>query len=509
VHVHELASQLGDIQGNILPGFNKDHQTFVFLSFGEVASAKRWLADLVDDVASSTEVAAFNDLFKTVGRRHHGREGVVEATWLNVAFTHGGLERLDAVDVAAFPSDFTEGPVRRAREIGDQGASDPQRWIEPFRPAGDEVHALLLLASDSDQRLEREVVQRIADATRHDIRVVGLQEGRVRADLPGREHFGFRDGISQPGVKGYTPAAAATPNQGDPGQDLVFPGEFLLGYPRMRRPPAAARSTRCPKGPATTRRANFSEGGAVAASGPEWTVNGSYLVFRRLRQDVPAFHRFTAELAQRAGISAELAGAKIVGRYPSGAPLERIEDLEATVDTEAEDPSIADPSILGRDRINDFEFADDADGALVPRAAHIRKTYPRDEATPGGGEADTQTHRILRRGIPFGQPYDPVKAAGTDDGTFPNDRGLLFLCYQASIADQFEFVQRCFVNNRDFPLPGDGVDPVISQTDGVRDFAIPGAPTPGSCAAPALVTTTGGMYLFQPSISALATLAGA
>jgi Dyp-type peroxidase family len=479
----------------------------VFLSVRNVAQAKRWLAELVDDVATTAEVKAFNDLFKAVGRRHHGRDGVVEATWLNIAFTHRGLERLGAPGAGEFPPEFKDGMAKRATTIGDLGASAPERWIEPFDDprAREQVHALLLLASDSPERLGRELERRIEEAAQSGLRVAYVQEGHVRADLPGHEHFGFKDGVSQPGVKGYTPNRAPDPHQGDPGQDLVFPGEFVLGYPRMRRPKKSLEPTGCPEGPVSEGDADFDEPGAVASNGPGWTVNGSYLVFRRLRQDVPAFRSFVAELARARRITVDLAGAKLVGRYASGAPLERTADQAPDFDPQAADPSLADPSILRSGKINNFEYGADTSGEIVPRAAHIRKVYPRDEATPGGGEGDTQTHRVLRRGIPFGQSYD-LRDAGDD--VFPNDRGLLFLCYQASIAEQFEFVQRCWVGNPGFPQAGDGVDPVISQGNGLRDFSLPGSRDPIVCPVPRVVTTTAGEYFFQPSISALHRLAG-
>ena len=502
MNVDDLATQLDEIQGNVLAGFNKDHQAFVFLSFGGAKAARRWLADLVDDVATTTEVKAFNELFKLVARRHHGREGVVEATWLNVAFTYRGLRRIGAPGLADFPIEFREGMAKRAKSIGDEGASAPREWIEPLRrsPKGRRHDALLILASDSPQRLDREIVRRSEEATAFGLHVTYVQEGHARPDLRGHEHFGFRDGISQPGIKGYTANRSPEPTQGDPGQDLVFPGEFVLGYPRMRRLQVPA--TGCPSGPVTGGDADFDAPGEIATTGPRWTQNGSFLVFRRLRQDVPAFRRFVAEIASDEQISESLAGAKLIGRYASGAPLERTRDQPRSLDTQAADPSIADPSLLRASKVNNFEFDEDEHGAVVPRAAHIRKVYPRDEATPGGGEADTQTHRLLRRGIPFGRPYD---MGGGD--AFPDDRGLLFACYQSSIAEQFEHVQRCWVNNRGFPRLGDGIDPIISQNGSARDFALPGAANPNVCPVPHLVTTTGGDYFFQPSISALEVLA--
>ena len=166
-------------------------------------------------------------------------------------------------------------------------------------------------------------------------------------------------------------------------------------------------------------------------------------------------------------------------------------------------------SLLDDDKINNFEYGADEEGDVVPRAAHIRKVYPRDEATPGGGEADTQTHRLLRRGIAYGEPYDPgaqIDSRHAGNATFPHDRGLLFLCYQASLEDQFEFVQSRWVNSPVFPQPGDGQDPVIAQEAEQRSFNAPTLKTP-ELTLPQFVTTTGGEYFFSPSISALVSLA--
>jgi Dyp-type peroxidase family len=325
------------------------------------------------------------------------------------------------------------------------------------------------------------------------------QAGETRVDEPGHEHFGFRDGVSQPGVRGVTtPNNPDNPDQGQPGQDLLWPGEFVLGYPTQIPTPND-------EGELNT------EPGPVSASGPEWTVDGSFLVFRRLRQDVHGFRTFVADSAAQFGMSTEVLGAKIVGRYRSGAPLEHTEDQGEDVDPTQQDPSRADPALLDADRINNFEFGEDPDGLLVPRAAHIRKAYPRDEETPTGGESATQTHRILRRGIPFGISLDETAAdtspAGRD-AAFPNDRGLLFLCYQASIEQQFEFVQRRFVDDGDFPQPGDGEDPVITQSTASGPFRIPGPRETHVLMMRHFVTTTGGDYFFQPSLAAMRRLSG-
>ena len=142
----------------------------------------------------------------------------------------------------------------------------------------------------------------------------------------------------------------------------------------------------------------------------------------------------------------------------------------------------------------------------MPLAAHIRKAYPRDEDTPGGGEEDTQTHRLLRRGIPYGAslPRGDESSSAADE-----DRGLLFLCYQTSIERQFEFVQARFVNDPDFPEPGAGQDPIITQDPATGSFTLPGGRQEHVALLQRFVTTTGGEYFFQPSRSALAALSAA
>ncbi len=441
--------KLSDIQGNILAGFNKDHQAFLFVNFPDDGDAKGWLADIGPGVASTAEVAAFNQLFKEVNERR-GREGTVKATWMNLAISASGLTKLGvpAPELESFSPAFRTGMSGRAGEIGDLGANAPEKWIKPFGSI--EVHAVILLASDTLADLDAAALHYVDRLGEHDLRLLFKQDGKVRTDLPGHEHFGFKDGVSQPGIRGFTPPNPNNPDEGQPGQDRLWPGEFVLGYPTQQKPapppvpvPQPPDYNPQPGGqaPQVTTSAVPNDPGPEAVNGPAWAANGSYLVFRRLRQDVAAFAAFISQTAQAQGISKDLAGAKLVGRYKSGCPLERTKDEDANLDPQIADPSVADPSLLSDAKINNFEYGADAGGAIVPRAAHIRKSYPRDEATPGGGEADTQTHRLLRRGIPYGEPYDSGAQTGSPqsgDAAFPDDRGLLFLCYQRSIEEQFE-----------------------------------------------------------------------
>jgi Dyp-type peroxidase family len=489
-----------DIQGNVLAGFNKDHQTFLFVRLpDDPAAAKTWVASVVDEVATHTEVASFNALYKQLrARRHQRMDGVLSIIWMNIALTPSGLTKLGHPEpISEKPEAFTQGIAPRAQQLGHTGTSAPANWVPCFQAAGG-IDAVLIIAGDDPDDLCEAVLGYIDGIGRHGGSVVLRLEGDARVDDPGHEHFGFKDGVSQPGVRGFTPPGA-DPNQGDPGQDLLWPGEFVLGYPRQPRPTTPP-ATQYPPGPEPN--IDITQPGEVTPATPDWTKNGSFLVFQRLAQDVARFNDFVSLTSANAGLSEELLGAKLVGRHKSGCPLEIINGL-GDVGQLTADVGLTRSDVLEDGHINDFEYQDsDADGHNVPRGAHIRKAYPRDEVPPG--ELDTQTHRIMRRGIAFGTSFrrgapigSPAHAAG--------ERGLLFACYQASIEDQFEFVQTRWVNDPAFPSAGDGVDAILNEADGTST-TIPGA-SPPQVALQSFITMTGGAYFFAPSISALEAIA--
>ncbi len=503
------ALELGNIQGNIFGGFNKDFQSFVLLKFKSADKGRAWLDEMSDPSnefgvagSSSEQVLRFNAQFKALKAAGKRPDRFIESAWTNLSISFSGLKALgvSAADLALFPQPFRDGMAARHVLLGDVGSSDPAHWVAPF--GSPDVHALLVVAADSNARLALRLANiRATGAFVAGVVSLSVIEGRTRMDVPGQaghEHFGFKDGVSQPGIRGVAPAddPVGDPDQGHPGQDLLWPGEFVLGYPTQvpTAEPGHDGPNRKP--------------GPASASGPSWTIDGSYLVFRRLAQDVPAFQSQVATLAASHGMHPDLLGAKLVGRYKSGCPVEARAFQPTPFAVSPTDPEVLQPGLADSDTLNNnFEFGDDAQGAVCPMAAHIRKAYPRDETTPAGqpdSESNTQTHRLLRRGIPFGGSFGAASGGGAADA-----RGLLFQCYQRSIEDQFEFVQRSWVNDANFP-PGatggvPGEDPIIAQSaSGPFQF------TPGAPAAPVkhFVTTTGGEYFFAPSIAAIRKLAG-
>ena len=468
--------EVDQIQGNILVGFNKDNQTLIFLDIHDPEKFKLWLRAITPFVATTEEVIQFNRLFKMIRSRRKVESRAVLSTWLNIAFSFKGLMALDKEAGKFRDKAFKDGLAKRSRSLNDpaKGDGSQKRWL--IGGEDNEADVLLILASDSIEEMAlavRRVETWIYEGAELDkalvpsgATVIFKQKGAtLPSPLTGHEHFGFLDGVSQPGIRGtadktqdlITPRQnPAEPNQGKPGQDRLWPGEFVFGYPGQD-----------PK--------DTDKEGKVKTEGPSWSDNGSFLVFRRLRQDVRAFREFLQREGDRLELGPDLFGAKCVGRWASGTPIERAkhaDNLKMSRDDCANNSfnfqeAIPKPLEPGpgqcKDNFRKSLAKADKHGLVCPFAGHIRKAYPRDDVSlkkqPLPNEADTETRRLMRRGIPFGDPFDPTVLP--DDG----NRGLLFLAYQTSIEDQFEFVIKNFVNNPDFKDPGSGHDPILGQSE--------------------------------------------
>lgn len=467
---------LSVVQGNSLLAFGTSSQRLMLLRLPDGDRARGWLATVRPLLTSCQDVEDHRTAFRTGTASPRG-------PWSALAFSSSGLRALGvpASEVGLFPEEFQEGMRARAALLGDVGPHAPETWVAPY--AGGNIHAVLIAAADGARAADALVARHRRIMSSYGVEILGIEVGQDRVDQPHHEHFGFLDGISQPGVRGVTQShdPVGNPSQGDHGQDLLWPGEFVLGHPTQDARPGAD--------------GGFTAPGPVSTTGPSWATNGSFVVFRRLRQDVPGFRAMIASAAAQVGMGSEQIAAKLVGRWPSGA------SVLATPDADRVDPSIADASVLDPQRINDFEFGDDLDGVQMPRCAHIRKTYPRDEELPTGGEAATQTHRLLRRGIQYGPSYD------ASPETRDADRGLLFIAYQSSIGRQFEFVQRRWVNDPNVPEAGDGQDPLIATGATPPVCRVQTATGEKVVQLTTVVTTTGGEYFFQPSLPAIAQLA--
>jgi Dyp-type peroxidase family len=469
------------IQGVGLARFRKDNRRLMFVRFGEAAGARRLLAELAPRVSSLWEVRLFNEVFSEARRRD--REGIVSATWVALGLTaraYGKLGvNLEELGAGTGVQAFKEGmAARSAQHIGDRAEDQSEAWIDEFKP-GAEIDALLVIAADRREDLDEEcdhLERRVGEAG---ARIVFAETGHTLSGaLRGHEHFGFKDGISQPAVAEFDPP----PAEHEP--PAVPAGEFVLGYPDHT--------------------------GAAAAPGDLW-ANGSFGVFRRLRQDVATFRAQAQAVAAQPPAQGEATApprsepqieAAMLGRWPSGAPLEGNPD---------QDPGDAGVT-------NAFDYSPDPQGLQTPRFAHVRNVDPRNEERPSSGEDPTANRRMIRVGIPYGEPLPPGAA---DDEA---DRGLHFLSVVADIERQFEFVQREWATNPNFPdaskpeqgvpyqprepgVPADGCDPVIGAHAAGDKLSLH---QPGAIHQLALmaetVRVTAGEYFFYPSIHAITRL---
>jgi Dyp-type peroxidase family len=377
---------------------------------------------------------------------------------ISAGLTFEGLRALgvpqDSLD--SFPLPFRQGMAARAAELGDIGESAPEHWEKPFGTP--DVHVGLSALSPDAAGLER-VLARARTAYAELDGVTAIWRLDCRALPTNTEAFGFRDGISHPAIQG-----SGIPGS-NPGEQPIKAGEFLLGYPNERG-----------ELPATPQPGVLGK-------------NGTYVAFRKLHQRVAAFRQYLK--ANSSGPDGEdLLAAKMLGRWPSGAPL--------ALCPVHDDPELgADPA-----RSNDFLFKeDDPQGLKTPPGSHIRRMNPRDSDISGF----VRFHRMIRRGTSYG----PVLPPGVleDDGA---ERGLAFVFVGANLEKQFEFVQSEWLNKgRFFYAPASDKDPIAGANDGSGMYTIPQQPIRRRLQGlPAFVVTRGGEYFFLPGLGALRWLAG-
>ncbi|HZA30844.1 MAG TPA: peroxidase, partial [Propionibacteriaceae bacterium] len=183
-------------------------------------------------------------------------------------------------------------------------------------------------------------------------------------------------------------------------------------------------------------------------------------------------------------------GAKMVGRWQSGAPL--------ALSPEHDDPQLgADPA-----RNNEFDYHDDLRGFKCPAGAHARRANPRD-ALDQEGSVNVRLHRMIRRGTSYG----PMLPEGVleDDGV---DRGIIFVFVGAHLKRQFEFVKTQWINDGIFIGAPAEKDPLAGPNDGSGMFTIPQQPIRRRLQGlPPFVVTRGGEYCYVPGLRALRWLA--
>ena len=369
--MRQLSLDLYEVQGDVLEGLPKHYEGFVFYKITSLGSFKQRLKqDVIPKITNALQV---HDIELAIqSREARGYKKLDSFAGLNLGFTKDGLAQLVGIRPKLAPS-FENG-ANHQETIKKLNDPPPSKWLKEF--VSDRIDGVFLLTGPDRTSVmfqSKELLRKFGST----IKAVYSEIGNTRpAAERGHEHFGFLDGISQPGIRGLTLPSNRLyqPNEGLPGQDLIWPGEFVFGYPGQH-----------PEDPVKQ--------GAEPEIVAPWMRNGSYMVFRRLEQKVPEFRRFVREQAARLGMHPELLAARMVGRWKSGAPLELA-------------PLRDDPALGGDDkRNNDFEFGDDRYQRKCPYAAHIRKVYPRDDVAL----AEAQRHRIFAPASRSVPRWSPVK----------------------------------------------------------------------------------------------------
>jgi Dyp-type peroxidase family len=411
----------------------------------------RYLLLRIDDRAAGRELV--RRLHRLVDSSRLSADPAHDAS-LTVAFTYRGLEalRVPQESLDSFAPEFRQGMAARAADLGDVGESSPEHWEKPLGTSA--VHVVVAVLSPDAALLET-LAERARKAHEQlpGVDVIWRQDCY---QLPnGRTSFGFKDGIGQPAIEG----SGVPPS--NPQELPIKAGEIVLGYadetgelPPMPTPDVLGR-------------------------------NGTYVVFRKLHTRVAAYRQYLhAKAASRE--EEELLGAKIVGRWQSGAPL--------ALSPERDDPELgADP-----DRNNDFLYGNDLRGFKCPAGSHARRANPRD-ALDEEGSVNVRLHRMVRRGTSYG----PMLPDGVleDDG---EDRGIIFVFAGAHLKRQFEFVKTQWLNDGIFIGAPAEKDPLVGPKEGSSSFTIPQRPIRRRLQElPPFVVTRGGEYCFAPGLRAL------
>ena len=438
---------LEGLQGNVLSGYGTDHALYLFTRVRDAEAARRWL-----------------DAERLGITTYRGWEEQRSETTLNAAFTYRGLIKLGVPALRIeHLSVFREGMRKRHILLGDIGDSDARNWDKGLR----KNHVLLVLtARDGDALAVAGVKLRQRIAAGSGLAILAEQEAHRLPD--GAEHFGVSDGFSQPAVASV---AGGGPRIGEGTltrwrhwRRLAL-GEFVLG--------------------------NRDEGGLFppAPLGPLGD-DATFMVVRKLAQHVAEFRSYIADTAGRLDRSPEWVRAKMIGRWDNGSALARYPDAPG-------------PSASRDPNASRFRYGTDPKGLRCPRGAHVRRANPRDSGRWQGRM--TQRHRIIRRGMPYGPPLAEV-----DGGQDRAPRGLMFVCYQADIKRQFEFIQRQWLSDGDALQLGSDPDPLVAPQGTRRGMVIPGQP---GCppvflrGIPPFVTTRGGGYYLLPGTAGLRALA--
>ncbi|MES2299241.1 MAG: peroxidase [Pseudomonadota bacterium] len=488
---------LMDIQGNVVRAYGRfgfPVARYLFLRIHDGDKGRRFVGAVTEQVTTSANWG-----------EGPGMVAKPKAA-LNIGFTYRGLEALELprASLMGFPPEFAMGMKKRKDILGDDGPSAPEHWDKVWH--GDQVHIYIGINAQQPQYMDAKYawLMGLVEQSAGGVSVVTGHRGDDGADnLPyqdacivfqdgrptSKEHFGYTDGIGDPVFEGMPGPAERVQGRGkqtENGWEALATGEFLLGHidEAKEYPPAPL--------PFLLSR------------------NGSYMVYRKLHENVGSFNALLEREGKTYPGGKELLAAKFVGRWrDNGAPLVHAPDAASK---QAWDARYAQASGGEQDRmLSSFTYDKDPVGAKCPFSSHLRRINPRASLELVKGAFDTpgalsNRRRILRRGLPYGKVTDPSR----DDG----NHGIVIMMVNADIGRQFEFVQQQWINyGNDFRAGNDKEVILGNHNDENPSKAViavePDSELPPYFVRniPRLVETRGGDYFFTPSMTALRMIA--
>ncbi|WP_288448415.1 Dyp-type peroxidase domain-containing protein [uncultured Chryseobacterium sp.] len=405
---------LGNLQGNILKGHGRNFTAHLFIRFykNNRKEAVQWLKNFAEKVTSCKKQLKETDIFK--------KNGISGSVFFGFYLTGEGYSYLGE------KADFLTSMKNAKLED-----PDVEEWEEGYR---EEIHAMILIADDNYDTVQNQK-QLLVKELNGFSDILKIENGNVirNSEGEGIEHFGYADGISQPLFFREEIEAYREKYKYFQAFDPAFPLEQVLV-----------------KDPLLENENAF----------------GSFLVFRKLEQDVKGFKKQEKQIAEKMDLkNDEVVGAVIVGRFEDGTPY-ALSHEDGILDN----------------LTNNFKYGNEA--GKCPFLNHIRATNERDEAS--------RSMIMARRGIPYGAVLDI-------EDTGEKKRGLLFMSFQSNIKNQFEASQ-LRANAKKDPIIGQGSSFTAEascfgeNTENVQmDFK-------------SFVTLKGGEYFFAPSIPYLKNL---
>jgi deferrochelatase/peroxidase EfeB len=395
---------LENLQGNILQGHGRDRSIHIFLQFkiGKANDVKSWIRDLANNWITSAQ----RQLEET---EQYRRDKTPGRLFMSFFLSAKGYEYLYPEQEGKLP--FDDEAFLCGMKAAQHRLNDPPKetWEKEYQ---NDIHAMVLLADDDECRLRQHSNKLCATVEPYAV-ICRVEPGQVmwdRQNYPQEypvEHFGFVDGRSQPL---FFQSDIERESVERDGTDIWDPG---AGPDLVLAPDPYGQE-------------KDGTGNVV------YQHSGSYLVFRKLEQYVRAFKEHEQQFAQALGLTGDdvkRAGALVMGRFEDGTPVV----LECT-------PGRSNPVP------NNFTYKDDPHGQKCPLQAHIRKVNPRQQGVP----------RIVRRGITYGERDKEPQDNPSLEELPVNGVGLLFMCYQRNIAQQFEVLQYLYAHMCPLkPLPLD------------------------------------------------------